>query len=320
MSDSGNPAGPDGGDRRYYPYSRFVRETFGTRVHKISLDAGLGCPNRDGTIGTGGCIYCDEASFSPSRRGPRLSLPEQLEVGIRRVGRISKAEQFIAYFQPGTNTYAPLERLREVYCQALEHPQVVGLAVSTRPDCVTGEVLDLLAELAERVHVSIEFGLQSSHEETLRRLNRGHDAAAFGDAVARARQRGLDVVAHVILGLPGEDEAAMWATARELGAIGPIGVKMHSLYVARGTPLAEMYQRGRVRLLDLDQYVHVAVGYLERLHPRSVIHRFSGNAPPEYLVAPEWCLDKARVRAMIEAELKRRDTRQGARHAAAAVG
>jgi radical SAM protein (TIGR01212 family) len=298
-------------ERPYFPYSRFLRQKFGCRVHKITLDAGLGCPNVDGTVGRGGCIYCDAASFSPARRGPRAPIREQLRIGIRRVTHVTKARKFLAYLQPGTNTHTSPAQLREIICEAIDHPDVVGLAVSTRPDCMPEPVLDAITEFKERTYVSVEYGLQSIHDATLERINRGHGYAAFLDAVERTSKREIDICAHVILGLPGESAEDMWATARELGRLRLAGVKIHSLHVVKNTPLADMYERAELRLMGLEEYVAVASRFLEYLDPRTAIHRLSASIPPEYLVAPTWCLEKSRVRDMIDADLKARGARQG---------
>ncbi|MGQ9575104.1 MAG: TIGR01212 family radical SAM protein [Thermoguttaceae bacterium] len=291
--------------------SWFHRQKFGQRVWKLSLDAGFQCPNRDGTVGTGGCIFCNVESFSPSRRSPPRPLGVQLDEAIQRAGKHRRAGRFIAYFQPATNTYAPVERLRSVYEQALAHPRIVGLAIGTRPDCVPEEVLDLLAELSGRTWLVVEYGLQSIHDRSLAWLRRGHDYAAFVDAVQRSRRRGLAVGAHVILGLPGEDAADMVATGRELARLGVHSVKLHNLCAVRQTPLAKAVRAGAVRLPGLREYVGYVVDFLEVIPPECVVERLCGEAPAEYLIAPDWCADKSAVRAAVEAEFLRRGTWQG---------
>jgi len=289
----------------------------GHRVWKVSVDGGLGCPNVDGTVGTAGCIFCNVRSYSPSRRLHLTSITKQLDEGIRRIRRRHGVDRFLAYFQPATNTYAPVGRLRELWEEALRHPQVVGLVVGTRPDCVPDEVLDLLAEFAQRTWLSVEYGLQTIHDRSLDWLGRGHDYHAFLDAVRRTRERGLRIGAHVILGLPCETRDQMLATARELARLGIDSVKLHNLYVARDTPLAHMLDAGEVQLPGREEYVGYVVDFLEELPPDCVIDRLSADCPPEYLVAPSWCLDKSAVRAAIEAELARRDTWQGRNYRAA---
>ncbi len=299
---------------RWHTYNFALRRRFGQRVHKISLDAGLTCPNVDGTVATGGCVFCDNRSFSPSRRLPRDTILGQLEEGIRRVRRRYSVNQFLAYFQPATNTYAPVERLRPLFHAALEHPQVVGLAIGTRQDCVGPAVVDLLSELAGRTYLSVEFGVQSIHERSLIWMNRGHDHAATVDALTRCRGRGFEICAHVILGLPGETPDDMLATARELVRLRVDAVKLHNLYVVKKTPLAEDYLAGRVELVDRETYVTTLVRFLELLPAECVVERVSGEAPPGYFLAPSWALDKPALRRAIEAEFLRRDTWQGRCH------
>ena len=280
-------------------------------MRKVSVDGGMGCPNRDGTSGRGGCIYCDPASFSPSRRLGLGSIAEQIAEGARRLKDRYRVDRFLAYFQPGTNTYAPVDRLRGLYEEALGQPGVLGLIVGTRPDCASDAVLDLLAELSGRVWVSVEYGLQSIHRRSLEWMNRGHGPEAFVDAVGRSQKRGLRVGAHVILGLPGEDRADVQATARELARLGVDSVKLHNLHAVRGTRLAELVAGGEIELPGLEGYAAMVVDFLEQLPPACVIDRLSGDAPADCLIGPAWCLDKAGVRGAIEAEFVRRETWQG---------
>ncbi|HUY35152.1 MAG TPA: TIGR01212 family radical SAM protein [Pirellulales bacterium] len=296
---------------RYHAYHFYLRGRFGRRVHKVSLDAGLTCPNVDGTVAVGGCVFCDNRSFSPSRRLPRDSIAGQLEEGIRRVRRRYKAERFLAYFQPATNTYAPVARLRPLYEQALADRRVVGLAVGTRPDCVPDDVLDLLSELAARTYLSVEYGMQTMHDRSLDWMNRGHHHDAFLDAIARSRGRGFEICAHVILGLPGESHGDMLATARELARLSVDSVKLHNLYAVRDTPLAEWVRSGQVTLIERDEYVRTVVDFLELLPMECIVERVGGDAPPDFLVGPSWCLDKPGLRAALDAEFRRRDTWQG---------
>lgn len=296
---------------RYYPYRLYLQQRFGRRVQKVSVDAGLTCPNVDGTVAVGGCVFCDNRSFSPSRRLPRQSIHSQIEEGIRRMAGRYGCAHFLAYFQPATNTYAPLERLQGMYEQALSHPQVVGLAIGTRPDCVPDEVLALIEQLAQRTYVSLEYGMQSMHDRSLDWMNRGHHHRTFVDAMSRSRGRGFAIGAHVILGLPDESRKDMQATATELARLQVDAVKLHNLYAVRNTPLAEQVARGEVRLLERDEYVELVVDFLERLPSRVVIERIGGDAPPRFLVGPPWCLDKSSLYRAVQAELERRDTWQG---------
>jgi radical SAM protein (TIGR01212 family) len=296
---------------RYFSRGFFWRSKFGRRVWRVSLDAGLGCPNRDGTLDTRGCIFCDPASFSPSRHTGGRSITDQLAATVARRSFRAGDEGFVAYFQPGSNTYGPLGRLRAVYEEALAHPAVVGLAVGTRPDCVADAVLDLLAELSRRTWVGLELGLQTIHERSLAWLRRGHGYDAFVDAVQRSRSHGVAVAAHVILGLPGETREDMRATARELARGKIDAVKIHNLHAVRGTPLAELAAAGEIGFPELPEYAAWVVDFLERLPPDCVVDRLSGHALPQYLVAPSWCGDRPAIHAAVEAEFRRRDTWQG---------
>jgi radical SAM protein (TIGR01212 family) len=296
----------------YYSCNFFLRQRFGRRVQKVSIDAGFTCPNVDGTVTTGGCTFCDNRSFSPSRRLPRAGIRGQIDQSIARMRlRYRKCSDFLAYFQPATNTYAPVERLRAVYEEALAHPQVVGLVIGTRPDCVPDDVLDYLTELAQRTYVSVEFGMQTMHDRSLDWMNRGHHHDAMIDAVARSRGRGFEIGAHVILGLPGETHDDMMATARELGRLGVDAVKIHNLYCVKNTPLADQVASGEVRLMERPEYVRTLVDFIELLPATMIVDRISGDAPPDYFIGPSWCLDKPAVRTAVLAEFARRGTWQG---------
>jgi radical SAM protein (TIGR01212 family) len=307
------PGSPQVTHLPYRSLAAFFGEKFGGRARKISLDAGFSCPNREGTVGVGGCVFCDPTSFSPSRSSQEMSIHDQIEDGIRRLGVRHSVVQFIAYFQPASNTYGPLPRLREAYQQAVEHPSIVGLVVGTRPDCAGDEVLDLLAELASDTWVSVEYGLQSIHDRTLELLNRGHTYRAFEDAVKRSQQRSLAVGAHVILGLPDESVEDMKQTARQLARLGVDSVKLHNLCAVKGTPLTDWVADGRVRLPQMAEYAGWVVDFLELLPADCVIDRLCGDAPPEYLVGPDWCLDKSALRRAVLAEFEHRGSHQGSR-------
>ena len=225
--------------------------------------------------------------------------------------RYAGCDKFLAYFQPATNTYAPVERLRPLYEEALSHPQVVGLAIGTRSDCVPDDVLDLLEEIAGRSYLAVEYGMQTMHDRSLEWMNRGHDHASFLDAVERSRGRGFEICAHVMLGLPGETHDDMLATARELARVNIDAVKVHNLYCVKNTRLADQVAAGEVTLMGQDDYVQTVVDFLELLPPTMVIERISGDAPPDFFVGPEWCLDKPAVKRAIEAEFVRRESYQG---------
>ncbi|MHB8861443.1 MAG: TIGR01212 family radical SAM protein [Pirellulaceae bacterium] len=302
---------------RYFAYKVFLRHHFGFRVQRVSVDAGFTCPNVDGSVAKGGCVFCNNTSFSPSRRlsqlpGPRRSISQQISEGISRLKRrYGDCEHFIAYFQPATNTYAPVDRLQALYEQALAHPAVIGLAIGTRPDCVGDDILSLLTDIARRRFLSVEYGMQTMHDRSLDWMNRGHHHDAMVDAVLRSRHRGFEIGAHVILGLPGESREDMQDTARELARLQVDAVKLHNLYVVRNTSLAEQVERGETRLVSRDEYVRSAVDTLERLPPHTVIQRMGGEAPGQYFLGPSWCLDKSGLQRAIEQELVRRDTCQG---------
>lgn len=296
---------------RYHAYNYFLRQKFGERVQKVSLDAGFTCPNVDGSVAVGGCTFCDNRSFSPSRRTPRLSIRDQLDNGIRRLKTRYTADKFLAYFQPATNTYAPVEKLRPLYESALDHPQVVGLAIGTRPDCVSDEVLDLLQEIASRAYLSVEYGVQTIHDRSLDWMNRGHHYDATLDAMHRSRGRGFEICAHIILGLPGESHADMLGTAREIARLKLDAIKIHNLYAVKNTPLAEQVERGEVQLMERDDYIRTLVDVLEILPPEMIVERISGDAPPDYFIGPSWCLDKPGILLALRHELERRDTWQG---------
>ncbi len=294
----------------YRDLNTYLRERFGCRVQKISLDAGLTCPNRDGRVASGGCIYCSRTG-SGTGASKHQSIRGQLIAGKDFLRQRYKAQKFIAYFQSFSNTYAPVEHLRRLYQEALAVPDVVGLAIGTRPDCVEAGVLDLLGELNERTYLSVEYGLQSIHDRTLERINRGHTYRVFLDAVSRTRAKGLEVCVHVILGLPGEDKADMLDTARALGQIDIQAIKIHLLYVVRGTRLHRLYQDGAYRCLSREDYVEIVCEFLALLSPQVIIHRLTGDPHPKELVAPVWALEKLANLDAIRRRLRERELWQG---------
>jgi radical SAM protein (TIGR01212 family) len=296
---------------RYNDLASYLRGRFGCRVQKITLDAGLTCPNRDGTVATGGCIYCNARGSGTGAHARGLSITAQLQAGKAVLARRYQARKFIAYFQAFSNTHAPLDRLQALYDEALAVEGVVGLAIGTRPDCVSEPVLALLAEYARRHLVWMEYGLQSARDATLARIRRGHDCACFQRAVAATRARGIPVCAHVILGLPDETREDMRFSARTLAESDVDGVKIHSLYVVKGTPLEAQFHAGEYRSLERAEYVDLVVDVLERLPPRVVVQRLTGDPHPAELVAPLWCLDKSGTLADIRNALERRNTWQG---------
>ena len=299
--------------KAYHLFSEHLKQHFGVRVHKISVDAGFGCPNRSGGREQAGCLFCDPGGSGAVGINRRLDLTAQIEEGRQVMSRKYKAGKFLVYFQPFSNTFAPVERLRECYDEALAVPDVVGLMVGTRPDCVPWQVLDLLAEYHRRTYFWLELGLQSVHDTTLDRLRRGHDYQTFLKAYREAKQRGLRVCVHLILGLPGESREDMLKTAAEMTALGVDGVKLHLLHVLARTRLGDLYRAGEFEVLGQEEYVGIVADVLERLPPATIIHRLTGDGPRDQLLAPLWSLNKWEVLNAIDAELARRGSVQGSK-------
>lgn len=299
--------------KRYNTFSDELKRVFSQKVQRISVDAGLTCPGLDGTLDTSGCIFCGGHGSGSYGIRRDLDISAQLLDGMEVMRRKYKASRFLAYFQAYSNTYAPVEKLCRMFDEALSVPEIVGIIAATRPDCLPDDVMDCLAELNDKTYFWLELGMQSMHDKSLVLLNRRHDHACFIDAVQRAKQRSLRICAHVILGLPGETTAEMLAMAEELNRLGVDGVKVHLLHVMRNTQLAEMYQRGEVKVLDRDSYAGLVCDFLELLDPRILIHRLTGDGGHNHLVAPLWSLKKFEVLNLIDAELARRETCQGNR-------
>ncbi len=297
-------------DKLYNDYNSYLRRLFGCRVQKITLDAGLTCPNRDGTLGRGGCIYCNEKG-SGTGAGLNAGITAQLSAAKERLSKRYGAKKFIAYFQSFSNTYAPLERLSALYAEALADPDVVGLSIGTRPDCVSDEVLDHLSGLSKTHLIWMEYGLQSSSDKTLDLIGRGHRAASFADAAARTRARNISVCAHVILGLPGEGMEEMLGTARFIARCGIQGVKIHLLYVIKGTRLDELYRSGAYRCLQCEEYAAAAGEFLALLPPEMIIQRLTSDPHPEELAAPRWALEKQKNLEAIETYMREKGLFQG---------
>lgn len=295
----------------YNSYNSYLKTRFGEPVRKIPLNPGFSCPNRDGTLGTQGCIYCNNAAFHPHLGDTPQRICSQITQALDASSRSGRVRKFLAYFQPFSNTYAPVEVLRSRYNEALESPAIVGLAIATRPDCLPDPVLDLLAEFSAKTYLLLEIGLQSINNETLSRIGRGHTMEQFTDAVSRARRRGLEICVHVILGLPGETRAQMLQTADALSALEIQGVKLHCLHICRNTRLAEEFAAGRVAVLSQKEYVELTCDFLEHLRPDICIHRLAAQAPEEILLAPDWLGRKAETQNMIRRELELRQSAQG---------
>lgn len=298
-------------DRLFRSINPFWKERHGERIQKVSLDAGFTCPNRDGTKAVGGCIYCNNESFNFS---PRASLHEQLRKGIVHAKRRYGGRKFLAYFQAYSNTYAPASKLYDIYSTIYDFPEVVGMSVGTRPDCVPEEALQVLERFTSTHEVWVEYGLESSNDDTLRRINRAHTFADFKDAVQRTAGRGLRIAAHVIAGFPWEDEATMMKTAQDIASLPIDAVKIHNLHIVRGTALETMHRRNALRLFTMEQYASVAARMLELLSPEMLILRLTADCPASMLVAPDWCNRKKEIVASIEKELLLLNSRQGERY------
>lgn len=283
----------------YRTVNRYYRERFGCKVYKLSIDAGFTCPNRDGTLDTRGCIFCGADGGGAFAAGTAPSIQELLEDAKQRVRAKDQGGKYIAYFQAFTNTYAPVDRLRQLYTAAMEPEDVVGLAIGTRPDCLDDDVIALLVELDQVKPICVELGLQTIHDHTARYLRRGYPTAVYDDAVARLKAAGLEVVTHIILGLPGETADMAVQTTRHAVAAGTDGVKFHLLHVLQGTDLAQDYLAGRFRCLSLEDYAQTLKACLSVLPPQIVVHRITGDGAKRDLIAPAWSADKKRVLAYL---------------------
>lgn len=299
--------------KRYNRFSEELKRIFGCKVQRISVDAGFTCPNRDGSLDTEGCIFCGGSGSGSFGIRRDFEVAAQIEDGKEIMRRKYRASRFIAYFQAYSNTYAPLERLKALYAEALSVADVVGLIVATRPDCLPDDVLEYLAEINQQTYLWLELGMQSMNDRSLELINRRHNHTCFVSAVQRSKDRELRVCAHVILGLPGETREEMLAMAGELNRLGVAGVKLHLLHVMKGTRLAEMYGRGEMMVMDRDGYAGLVCDFLELLDPRILIHRLTGDGGHDNLVAPLWSLKKFEILNLIDAELERRGTGQGFR-------
>ncbi len=297
--------------KRYNAFSSYVKERFGEPVRTISVDAGFPCPNRDGTVGTGGCIFCNADSYRPRSCEPSRPMSDQIRIGIERARKKYKANAFIVYFQPSTNTHAPVAVLEKLYREALSFPGVVGLAIGTRPDAVDEEKIRLLETLARNAFILVEYGVQSIHDKTLAFLNRGHDYASFLKALELTRDRGIAIGAHVIAGCPTETREEMLAMADALSDLPVTFLKIHHLQVIRGTPLALIYRERPFHVFDYDEYCRFIVDFLERLSPRIAVQRLFAEAPEDLLIAPVWNRTKQQILLDIERALAARDGWQG---------
>lgn len=308
--------------KRYHSFNQYLKETFpNNRVYKIPVDAGFTCPNRDGKVGIGGCIYCDNSSFSPNTRlSERLPLREQIERGMEFYRRREQADKFIIYFQSFSNTYLPdctgqaggsIDKLKQLYDEAVSFPDVVGLAIGTRPDCVSEDIIDLISGYTKKHLVWIEYGVQSSHNKTLQLINRGHTYEDFVKAINMTKGRGIKIATHIILGLPGETRNDMIKTAQQIGLLGIDGIKIHHLYVAKNTPLEKWYAENKLTTMKLEEYIALISDILENLPEEMIIQRLVGELNEQYAIAPRWNVSKGKIISLIEQELDNRGSRQG---------
>jgi hypothetical protein len=297
--------------RRYNAFGQYMKDLYHAPVYKVNVDAGFTCPNRDGSIATGGCIYCNNDSFRPTACSGSVSVREQIEKGIPYLRSRYGAEKFIVYFQPYTNTYASVDVLERLYREALDSPGVVGLAIGTRPDCVDEEKIALLESLAEDHFILVEYGLQSIHDRTLEFINRGHDFACFENAIALTSGRGIRVGAHIILGFPTETRDDMLATAEELSRLPIEFLKIHQLQVVKETALAELYAEKPFETFGYHAYLDMLADFLERLSPKIVLQRLFAAAPEDILVAPVWNKTRSEFLLDLDARLEQRGSRQG---------
>lgn len=298
-------------NKRYNQFSAFLKNKFGAKVYKITIDAGFSCPNRDGTISAGGCIFCDDTGSFSQAHSNLLSIEQQVEHGVKTLSQRFKAEKFMSYFQAYTNTYKPVNELEKIYTAALKHQDVVGISIGTRPDCVDDDKLNLISDISKNYYTWLEYGLQSSHDKTLKRINRGHDYDCFLRAYEKTKEKGINVCVHVIFGL-WETKNEILQTAQKLAQLKVDGVKIHMLCALEGTKLAKMYAAGEINFMSEDDYVNLCCDFLEILPPETTIHRLAGNGYRKSLIAPRWLGAKLDCLNKIDRELLRRNSWQGA--------
>lgn len=300
----------NGTDKRYDQFSAHLKNKFGVKVYKITLDAGFSCPNRDGTISRGGCIFCDEGGSFSQAHSNKLSIEEQVEVGIKNLSERFKAKKFMSYFQAYSNTYKPVAELEQIYNAALGNEKIVGLSIGTRPDCIDDEKIKLISSYKDDYYTWIEYGLQSIHNKTLQKINRGHDYDCFLKAYEKTKAAGINVCVHVIFGL-WETHDEIMETARELARLKVDGVKIHMLCALQNTKLAKMYEDKKVSFMDEDEYVQTVCDFLEYLPQTTTIHRLAGNGYSKTLIAPQWLGAKFDCLNKIDREFIARNSYQG---------
>ena len=297
-------------DKRYNQYSAHLKNKFGAKVYKITLDAGFSCPNRDGTISTGGCIFCDEGGSFSQAHSNLLSIEQQVETGIETLSARFKAQKFMSYFQAYSNTYKPVKELEKIYNSALNHPDIVGISIGTRPDCIDNDKLNLIASLNDDYYTWVEYGLQSIHNKTLEKINRGHDFDCFLKAYEQTKEKGIHVCVHVIFGL-WETYDEIMQTAQKLADLKVDGVKIHMLCALENTKLANIYRAGEIDFMSEDEYVKTTCDFLEYLPKETTIHRLAGNGLKQNLIAPRWLGAKFDCLNKIDKEFIKRNSHQG---------
>ncbi len=300
----------NGTDKRYNQYSEFLKNKFGAKVYKITLDAGFSCPNRDGTISSCGCIFCDDGGSFSQAHSNLLSIEDQVKVGAETLAKRFKAKKFMSYFQAFSNTYKPVDELEKIYRASLNHPDVVGISIGTRPDCVDDDKLRLISSFTPDYYTWIEYGLQSVHDKTLKKINRGHDYKCFLEAYEKTKEYGINICLHVILNLF-ETYDEMMETAKTIAKLEPDGVKIHMLVALEGTKVTEMYRNDELDFMTEDEYVSTVCDFLEYLPLKTTIHRLAGNGLRTELVAPRWIGKKLDTLNRIDREFIRRNSFQG---------
>lgn len=300
--------------RRFNAYSNYFKKVFGERIQKVTINAGFTCPNRDGSKGTGGCTFCNNESFNPSYCVPEKTVEQQINEGIdfHKV-RYRRSSKYLAYFQAFSNTYADIDILKSVYKPAIDHPDVLGIVIGTRPDCIDDEKLDYFKQLAEDKYLIIEYGIESVYDKTLKRINRGHDYKTSIDAVERTAAKGIKVGAHMIFGLPGESRDDMMNSAQILSELPLNNIKFHQLQIVKDTQMSLDYTNNpdEYKFFDMEEYIEFFVDYAERLNPNFVIERFAGEVPPKFNLRPSWGMRNDQLVNLFEKRLKERETWQG---------
>lgn len=298
-------------EKRFYALDYYLKEYYGEKIYKLALNGGMTCPNRDGTLDTGGCIFCSHGGSGDFASSPRLTIREQIESGKSLLSQKNIGKKYIAYFQAFTNTYGPIGYLREIFEEAISHPEIAILSIGTRPDCLSSEIMDLLAELNKKKPVWIELGLQTCHRESATFIRRGYDLPCFEHAVSELKTRNIPVIVHAILGLPHETQAQMLETISYIGSLNVMGIKLQLLHILSDTDLADYFAKAPFPIFELEEYCDFVIKCLEYLPQDIVIHRITGDGPKSLLVAPLWSQNKRLVLNTIQRKMKEYDTWQG---------